>query len=279
MNLEVNDDVPRSPDEVDAAWLTRGARPGRRFGRPGGRRGRDQRGRGHRAARAAPPLRAHVGGRRRSGQRRRQVPRGRCEEPGPGGRPRDVPPRGGLLPGSRRRQRPVRRLPPRGRRRAHARLRPRPGRHVGGDHGRPAHGLHARRARPRWSPPWPTTTPATGTRPASTARRGSDPSPTPSSPDRSPTRSTATGPRSGPGSPTSSLLPRRSVGDGLAAALPLVAEELSRPPVTLAHGDLRLDNLFFHEACGVRACDWQLTGRSRGMRDLAVLRHPEHDAR
>ena len=62
-----------------------------------------------------------------------------------------------------------------------------------------------------------------------------------------------------------------SVGDGLAAALPLVAEELSRPPITLAHGDLRLDNLFFHEACGVRACDWQLTGRSRGMRDLAYF--------
>ena len=62
-----------------------------------------------------------------------------------------------------------------------------------------------------------------------------------------------------------------SLGDGLAAALPRVAEDLSRPPVTLAHGDLRLDNLFFDEACGVRACDWQLTGRSRGVRDLAYF--------
>lgn len=62
-----------------------------------------------------------------------------------------------------------------------------------------------------------------------------------------------------------------SLGDGLAAALPRVAEALSRPPVTLAHGDLRLDNVFFDEACGVRACDWQLTARSRGMRDLAYF--------
>jgi Ecdysteroid kinase-like family len=62
-----------------------------------------------------------------------------------------------------------------------------------------------------------------------------------------------------------------SLGDGLAAALPLVAADLSRPPLTLAHGDLRLDNLFFDERCGVRACDWQLTGRSRGMRDVAYF--------
>jgi Ecdysteroid kinase-like family len=62
-----------------------------------------------------------------------------------------------------------------------------------------------------------------------------------------------------------------SLGDGLAAALPRVASDLSRPPVTLAHGDLRLDNLFFDEACGVRACDWQLTARSRGVRDLAYF--------
>lgn len=62
-----------------------------------------------------------------------------------------------------------------------------------------------------------------------------------------------------------------SVGDGLAAALPRVAEALSRPPVTLAHGDVRLDNVFFDATRGVRLCDWQLTGRSRGMRDLAYF--------
>lgn len=62
-----------------------------------------------------------------------------------------------------------------------------------------------------------------------------------------------------------------TVGDGLADALPLVAEVLSRPPLTLAHGDVRLDNVFFHDVRGVRLCDWQLTGRSRGARDLAYF--------
>jgi hypothetical protein len=60
-------------------------------------------------------------------------------------------------------------------------------------------------------------------------------------------------------------------GDGLAAALPRVAEALSRPPMTLTHGDLRLDNVFFDQAAGVRLCDWQLSGRSRGARDVAYF--------
>jgi hypothetical protein len=62
-----------------------------------------------------------------------------------------------------------------------------------------------------------------------------------------------------------------AAGDGLAAALPRIAEALSRPPMTLAHGDLRLDNVFFDESAGVRLCDWQLAGRSRGARDLAYF--------
>ena len=62
-----------------------------------------------------------------------------------------------------------------------------------------------------------------------------------------------------------------SVGDGLAEALPEIAGALSRPPVTLSHGDLRLDNVFFDDTGDVRLCDWQLTGRSRGMRDLAYF--------
>ncbi len=61
-----------------------------------------------------------------------------------------------------------------------------------------------------------------------------------------------------------------SLGDGLADALPLIAETLSRRPVTLSHGDVRLDNVFFADG-GVRLCDWQLTGRSRGMRDVAYF--------
>ena len=62
-----------------------------------------------------------------------------------------------------------------------------------------------------------------------------------------------------------------AIGDGLADALPRVAESLSRPPITLSHGDLRLDNVFFDEAAGVRLCDWQLSGRSRGARDVAYF--------
>ena len=51
-----------------------------------------------------------------------------------------------------------------------------------------------------------------------------------------------------------------AIGDGLARSLPRVTEALSRPPITLSHGDLRLDNVFFDEAAGVRLCDWQLSG-------------------
>jgi hypothetical protein len=62
-----------------------------------------------------------------------------------------------------------------------------------------------------------------------------------------------------------------ALGDGLADAIPRLTEALSRPPVTLTHGDVRLDNMFFDDADGLRLCDWQLTGRSRGMRDLAYF--------
>jgi hypothetical protein len=61
-----------------------------------------------------------------------------------------------------------------------------------------------------------------------------------------------------------------ALGDGLADRLPEVARALSQPPVTLSHGDLRLDNVFFRPD-GVRLCDWQLTGRARGMRDVAYF--------
>lgn len=61
-----------------------------------------------------------------------------------------------------------------------------------------------------------------------------------------------------------------ALGDDLADLIPDVARALSTPPVTLSHGDLRLDNVFFH-AAGVRMCDWQLTGRARGMRDVAYF--------
>src|SRR5918997_111571 len=53
--------------------------------------------------------------------------------------------------------------------------------------------------------------------------------------------------------------------------VPVVTTALARPPVTLVHGDARLDNMFFADSGRVALCDWQLTGRSRGVRDLAFF--------
>jgi len=47
-------------------------------------------------------------------------------------------------------------------------------------------------------------------------------------------------------------------------------ERLSAPPVTLLHGDHRLDNLFFSDD-DVAALDWQITGTGRGPYDLAYF--------
>lgn len=59
--------------------------------------------------------------------------------------------------------------------------------------------------------------------------------------------------------------------DRLEDLVPVVTSALARPPVTLVHGDARLDNMFFGESGRVALCDWQLTGRSRGVRDLAYF--------
>lgn len=51
-------------------------------------------------------------------------------------------------------------------------------------------------------------------------------------------------------------------------------ERLSEPPLTLVHGDHRLDNLFFSSdegAAGVAALDWQITGAARGPYDVAYF--------
>jgi hypothetical protein len=47
-------------------------------------------------------------------------------------------------------------------------------------------------------------------------------------------------------------------------------EHLSAPPVTLLHGDHRLDNLFFSPD-DVAALDWQITGTGRGAYDVAYF--------
>lgn len=53
------------------------------------------------------------------------------------------------------------------------------------------------------------------------------------------------------------------------AVVPLM-ERLSEPPVTLLHGDHRLDNLFF-SADDVATLDWQITGTGRGVYDVAYF--------
>ena len=61
-----------------------------------------------------------------------------------------------------------------------------------------------------------------------------------------------------------------------------IARHLASPPVTLIHGDFRLDNMFFRESGppAPMAVDWQLVARARGVWDVAYfmttnLRHDE----
>jgi hypothetical protein len=56
--------------------------------------------------------------------------------------------------------------------------------------------------------------------------------------------------------------------------VPWFGDQLARPPRTLLHGDLRLDQLFFAVGAGdppVTALDWQITGMGRGAYDLAYF--------
>ena len=66
----------------------------------------------------------------------------------------------------------------------------------------------------------------------------------------------------------------RDFGERFPSMVPWFCDELARPPRTLLHGDLRLDQLFFavsaHDA-PVTALDWQITGIGRGAYDLAYF--------
>ncbi|MGC3970612.1 MAG: phosphotransferase [Pirellulales bacterium] len=65
-----------------------------------------------------------------------------------------------------------------------------------------------------------------------------------------------------------------ALGDRLADQLPVLLDQLDRPPLTIVHSDFRADNLLFdgasHDA-QVVIVDWQLAIRSRGMLDVARL--------
>lgn len=67
------------------------------------------------------------------------------------------------------------------------------------------------------------------------------------------------------------LAPIVELGDRLEDMIPAVTAMLARPPVTLTHGDARLDNVFFDGADGLRLCDWQLTSTARGARDVSYF--------
>lgn len=50
-----------------------------------------------------------------------------------------------------------------------------------------------------------------------------------------------------------------------------IKQRLAKPPITLQHGDMRLDNMFFEPEGGVRLIDWQIIRAGRGAYDLAYF--------
>jgi hypothetical protein len=66
----------------------------------------------------------------------------------------------------------------------------------------------------------------------------------------------------------------RVFGERFPALVPWFWRELTRPPHTFLHGDLRLDQLFFAVEADdppVTALDWQITSKGRGAYDLAYF--------
>jgi hypothetical protein len=62
----------------------------------------------------------------------------------------------------------------------------------------------------------------------------------------------------------------RAVTENLRTHVVDLLNTFTHPPMTLAHGDFRLDNLFF-EAVGVALIDWQIAFRGRGAFDVAYF--------
>ncbi len=66
----------------------------------------------------------------------------------------------------------------------------------------------------------------------------------------------------------------RAFGERIPAMLPWFLDEIARPPRTVLHGDLRLDQLFFPvgtDDLPLRALDWQMTAIGRGCYDVAYF--------
>jgi aminoglycoside phosphotransferase (APT) family kinase protein len=67
------------------------------------------------------------------------------------------------------------------------------------------------------------------------------------------------------------LSPRmRGISERLATHVVDLLDLFARPPITVAHGDYRLDNLFF-DGARAAAIDWQIAFRGHGVFDLAYF--------
>jgi Ser/Thr protein kinase RdoA (MazF antagonist) len=67
------------------------------------------------------------------------------------------------------------------------------------------------------------------------------------------------------------LSPRmRRVTETLGTHVVDLLNTFTLPPITIAHGDFRLDNVFF-DGTGVAAIDWQIAFRGRGVFDVAYF--------
>ena len=63
-----------------------------------------------------------------------------------------------------------------------------------------------------------------------------------------------------------------NVAERFPGALQALGDRLCRPPITLIHGDLRLDNFCFDaDGRGLTLLDWQLISRGRGTYDIAYM--------
>lgn len=65
----------------------------------------------------------------------------------------------------------------------------------------------------------------------------------------------------------------RTISERMATRIGEMLDHFTRPPMTVAHGDFRLDNLFFGAggATGAAAIDWQIAFRGRGIFDVAYF--------
>ena len=66
----------------------------------------------------------------------------------------------------------------------------------------------------------------------------------------------------------------KDLGDRLSPRVREMKNRLSMPPITLVHGDYRLDNCFFSTAGGgqsVVVMDWEFCGKGRGPYDIATF--------